>query len=102
MATVNTSPVMVTRAGSAEEGRAAGSSPARREHPLERGDEVVGRLAGDDHRWLELEHVLPVAGRLDDDAEFQHPVTDGRRLLGRRLTGLPVPDQLHAQIQTAT
>src|SRR5689334_24009814 len=52
-------------------------------------------------RRLGLQDVHVVAGGLDDDPEFEHAVTDRRRLFGRRLEGFRVADHLRSEEHTS-
>src|SRR6188768_4424054 len=80
-------------------GRMAGRSLPAAERDPERLDEHVRALAGQAQRRLDLEHVVPVAGRLADDPQLEEPLADRERLAIGRLERLRVADELHALVE---
>src|SRR6188472_1858223 len=81
------------------DGRMAGRSLPAAERDPERLDEHVRALAGQAQRRLDLEHVVPVAGRLADDPQLEEPLADRERLAIGWLERLPVSDELHALVE---
>ena len=75
-------------------------SPTVAEHAVEGVCEAVGVVPSDAQRGLDLEHVLELSGRLDDDSELEHALAQRGGFLGGGLLGDAVADQLDAEVQS--